>query len=234
MARKTKNTFGTDEILLILCRSVTKVLSGATGSNVKYSPVVQRITKTSLKPDIGCFVLFDGVFSGIVIMNFASTAAMELYRNYMLHMGMPESELATLHSSDEVGNTLGELTNQIVGEFTAAIEHELLISVNQSQPKMLSINREVALSINANLDNPQGRKVAFQTEDHNVFFIEMAMDKTTFIQLEDFDKGDRADADQIIKDENDRKAGQGNDTQEAAEQAMDSSDADDLLDSLGI
>lgn len=226
MARKTKNTFGTDEILLILCKSVTKVLSGATGSSVKYSPVVQRINKTSLKPDIGCFVLFDGVFSGIVIMNFSAASAMELYSSYMRHMGMPEEEIATLHTSDEVGNTLGELTNQIVGEFTAAIEHELYISVNQSQPKMLAINREVALSINANLDNPQARKVAFQTVGHNPFFIEMAMDKTTFVQLEDFDKGKRPDADAIIEE-------QANRTSEAATNAADES-ADDLLDSLGI
>ena len=226
MARKTKNTFGTDEILLILCKSVTKVLSGATGSSVKYSPVVQRINKTSLKPDIGCFVLFDGVFSGIVIMNFSAASAMELYGNYMRHMGMPEEEIATLHTSDEVGNTLGELTNQIVGEFTAAIEHELYISVNQSQPKMLAINREVALSINANLDNPQARKVAFQTVGHNTFFIEMAMDKTTFVQLEDFDKGKRPDADAIIEEEANRTP------ETAADTAEDN--ADDLLDSLGI
>jgi CheY-specific phosphatase CheX len=228
MARKTKNTFGTDEILLILCKSVTKVLTGATGSSVKYSPVVQRINKTSLKPDIGCFVLFDGVFSGIVIMNFSAASAMEIYGSYMRHMGMPEDEIAASHTSDEVGNTLGELTNQIVGEFTAAIEHELYISVNQSQPKMLAINREVALSINANLDNPQARKVAFQTVGHNPFFIEMAMDKTTFVQLEDFDKGKRADADAIIEEEANRSG-----EAAAATSAADES-ADDLLDSLGI
>lgn len=228
MARKPKNTFGTDEILLILCKSVTKVLTGATGSPVKYSPVVQRINKTSLKPDIGCFVLFDGVFSGIVIMNFSSASAMELYGSYMRHMGMPEEEIATLHTSDEVGNTLGELMNQIVGEFTAAIEHELYISVNQSQPKMMAINREVALSINANLDNPQARKVAFQTVGHNPFFIEMAMDKTTFVQLEDFDKGKRADADAIIEEEANRSA------EAAPAEAAAEESADDLLNSLGI
>jgi hypothetical protein len=120
------------------------------------------------------------------------------------------------------------LTNQIVGEFTAAVEHELYISVNQSQPKMLAINREVALSINANLDNPQARKVAFRTTEHNTFFIEMAMDKTTFVQIEDFDKVDRADADAIIADENNRLSS----SAETSESVAD--DNDDLMDSLGI
>jgi len=228
MPAKKKKTFSTDEILLILCHSVTKVLRGATSNSVKYSPVVQKITKTSLKPDIGCFVLFDGVFSGIVIMNFSAGSAMELYSGYMRQMGMPEEELATLHTSDEVGNMLGELMNQIVGEFTAAIEHELFVSVNQSQPKMIAINREVALSINANLDQPQARKVAFQTETHNSFFIEMAMDKTTFIQIEDIERGARANADDIIAEEQNRQHSQSDSSTSSAD------DASDLLDSLGI
>lgn len=228
MPRKKQSTFSTDDILLILCKSVSKVLSGATGSEVAYSPMVQRITKTSLKPDIGCFVLFDGVFSGIVIMNFSADAAMELYSSYMKNMGMPEEELATRHSSDEVGNTLGELTNQIVGEFTAAIEHELYISVNQSQPKMIAINKEIALSINANLDNPQARKVAFQTSGRHPFYIEMAMDKTTFVQLESFERGERKDADEIIADEQSKSA-----SADKADKA-EPDNHDDLMESLGI
>jgi len=227
MVQRKKKTFGTDEILLILSKSVIKVLNGATGTQVKYSPVVQKINKTSLKPDIGCFVLFDGVFSGIVIMNFTAESAMEIYGSYMRKMGMPESELASLHSSDEVSNMLGELMNQCVGEFTAAVEHELMISVNQSQPKMIAINREVALSINANLDQPQARKVAFQTSNHKPFFIEMAMDKTTFVQLEDFERGDRANADDIIDQEQNRQASE-------AAASTGASDHDDLLESLGI
>ena len=55
--------YGTEDILRSLCNSVTKVLSIATQSQIHYSGMVQRITKTCLKPDIGCFVLFDGGFS---------------------------------------------------------------------------------------------------------------------------------------------------------------------------
>jgi hypothetical protein len=53
--------------------------------------MVQRITKTCLKPDIGCFVLFDGGFSGLVVLNFSAQTAMELYESYMLNMGMPKA-----------------------------------------------------------------------------------------------------------------------------------------------
>lgn len=226
MAYKTKKTFNTDDILLILCKSLTKVLSEATGQSISYSPAIQKITKTSLKPDIGCFVLFDGVFSGIVIMNLGAGAALEIYSQYMQRMGMPPEELATRHTSDEVGNTLGELMNQIVGDFTAAIEHELMVSVTQSQPKMIAINKEVVLSINAGLENPQARKVAFQTQGRQPFFIEMAIEKTTFVMLDGFEPRERATVDDILEE---ARTASG----ESAEVPA-SENADDLLDSLGI
>ena len=81
----------TEDVLLSLCNSVTGVLSAATQTQVRFSGMVQRISKTCLKPDIGCFVLFDGGFSGLVVINFSAAAAMELYQSYMLTMGMPES-----------------------------------------------------------------------------------------------------------------------------------------------
>ncbi|HAU57985.1 MAG TPA: DUF3334 domain-containing protein, partial [Comamonadaceae bacterium] len=56
--------FGTEDLLTSLCNSVTRVLTVATQSQIRYSGMIQRITRTCLKPDIGCFVLFDGGFSG--------------------------------------------------------------------------------------------------------------------------------------------------------------------------
>lgn len=56
--------YGTEDLLISLCNSVTRVLGVATHSQIHYSGMVQRISKTCLKPDIGCFVLFDGGFWG--------------------------------------------------------------------------------------------------------------------------------------------------------------------------
>ena len=199
VAKKTK-TISTDDILVMLCNSVHKVLSAATKTQISYSPMVQRITRTCLRPDIGCFVLFDGGFSGLVIINFSSQSAMELYRAYMLSMGMPESELASQHTSEEVGNMLGELMNQIVGDFTGNVGHELQVCINQNQPKMLTINKEVMVSIDTNLDRAQSRRVAFSTARRNVFYMELAMDKTEFIKLHDFEL-EEVDPDRIVDEQ---------------------------------
>ncbi len=218
----------TDDILLMLCKAITGVLSTATGSNIKYSAMVQKIQKTCLKPDLGCFVLFDGGFSGLVVINFTAPAALELYKSYMSNMGMPEDELAVQHTSDEVANVLGELMNQMVGDFTSTVGKELLTSINQNQPKMLTINKEVMLSINTNLDRPQARRVTFTTNNNNIFYLELAMDKTEFIQLHEFERETDMNPDQIIEHTNQNKGA--SQTKESAE----SSEADNLLDELGI
>jgi len=105
----------------------------------------------------------------------------------MKQMGIADNEISDQHTSDDVSNMLGELMNQIVGDFQGELEHQLSLSISQTQPKMLVINKELVLSINANIDRPQSRRVVFSTEQHKTFFLEMSMEKTDFIELNDPD-----------------------------------------------
>nr|WP_315261309.1 DUF3334 family protein [uncultured Duganella sp.] len=221
--------YGTEDLLVSLCNSVTRVLNVATQSKVHYSGMVQRITKVGLKPDIGCFVLFDGGFTGLVVLNFAADTAMEIYERYMLHMGMPKSELAGSHTSDEVSNILGELMNQIVGDFTGKIRRELQTNITQNQPKMLVLNKQIVLSVDTPLDRPEMRRVSFYTEKSNIFYLELAIDRTEFIRINDFDSSEIADPDALLEQERG--------TQQAAggpAASMVDDDADELLKSLGM
>lgn len=218
--------YGTEDILRSLCNSVTKVLSIATQSQIHYSGMVQRITKTCLKPDIGCFVLFDGGFSGLVVINFSASAAMELYESYMLHMGMAKEGLATSHTSDEVGNVMGELMNQIVGDFTGKVARELQTHITQNQPKMLALNKQVMLSVDTNLDKPESRRVTFYTGRNNIFYLELAMDRTEFIKLNDFETSEAPDPDELLA--------QVHAQPKTASAVSASSEHDDLLNSLGM
>ena len=192
--------YGTEDLLMSLCNSVVRVLNVATQSRVNYSGMVQRITKTGLKPDIGCFVMFDGGFTGLVVLNFAADTAMEIYERYMLHMGMPKSELANFYTSDEVSNIMGELMNQIVGDFSGKVRRELQTNITQSQPKMLVLNKQVMLSVDTPLDRPEMRRVTFYTEKNNIFYLELAIDRTEFIKLHDFDSRE-VDADSLMDTE---------------------------------
>lgn len=221
--------YGTEDLLTSLCNSVVRVLNVATQTKIHYSGMVQRITKTGLKPDIGCFVLFDGGFSGLVVLNFAGDAALEIYEKYMLSMGMPKSELASSFTSDEVSNILGELMNQIVGDFTGKVRRELQTNITQNQPKMLVLTKQVMLSVDTPLDRPEMRRVSFFTENNNIFYLELAIDRTEFIKLHDFDSSEVADPDAFMDQQ---QANQGSAATSAP--AASDDDSDELLRSLGM
>ncbi|MFV8825944.1 DUF3334 family protein [Thauera sp. WH-2] len=220
--------FGTEDLLKSLCDSVAKVLTVATQSEIRYSGMVQRISKTCLKPDIGCFVLFDGGFSGLVVINFSAQAAMELYQKYLLSMGMSKSDLAASHTADEVSNVMGELMNQIVGDFTGKVGRELQTHITQNQPKMLVLNKQVILSVDTKLDNPEARRVTFYTGEHNIFYLELAVDRTEFIKLNDFDANEVIDPDALLEQNSNVAAGG------KVHGAQEGEGHDELLKSLGM
>lgn len=219
----------TDDVLLSLCNSVTKVLTSAAHNNIRFSGMVQRIKKAGLKPDIGSFVLFDGGFSGLVVINFSAAAAMELYQDYMKSMGFPQEELAISYTSDEVGNVMGELMNQIVGRFSKKVGRDLQTHISQSQPKMLALNMPIFLSIDTNLDNPEMRRVTFFTEKNNIFYMELAMDRTEFIKIHDGVMLEEVDPDELIAQAREKRSEQG-----AVAVPAESGEHDALLSSLGI
>lgn len=221
----------TDDILATLCHSVTGVLSSASGNEISYSAMVQKITRTCMRPDIGCFVLFDGGFTGLVVTNFTAQAAMEIYGDYMRNMGMPEEEIAHSHLSDDVSNVMGELMNQIVGDFTSKVREQLHTSITQNQPKMMAINKQVQISVDTTMDRPQARRVTFTTRNQNIFYLELAMDKTEFIKLHDFDIVEAIDPDDIIENESKQKAEKAKAKSKEAEQ--DDAD-DDFMAELGL
>ncbi len=224
--QKPPVVYGTEDLLISLCNSVTRVLTVATESQIHYSAMVQRITKTCLKPDIGCFVLFDGGFSGLVIINFSAAAAMELYERYMLSMGMSKSDLASSFTSDEVSNVMGELMNQVVGDFTGKVRRELQTHITQNQPKMLALGKQVQLSVDANLDQPEARRVTFYTGANHIFYLELAIDRTEFIKLYDFEPQEAPDPDALMAQAHREAA--------APAPAPPASDTDALLRSLGM
>ncbi|MGW8393577.1 DUF3334 family protein [Pseudoduganella sp. HUAS MS19] len=229
ITKEERVVYGTEDLLTTLCSSVTRVLNVASQSRITYSAMVQRITKVGLKPDIGCFVLFDGGFTGLVVLNFSAEAAMEIYERYMLSMGMPKSELASSFTSDEVANIMGELMNQIVGDFTGKVRSELHTNITQNQPKMLVLNKQVTLSVDTPLDRPEMRRVSFFTERNNIFYLELAIDRTEFIKLHDFEKTEVEDPDALLEREQAAKAAAA-----APAQATSADDADELLKSLGM
>ena len=92
---------------------------------------------------------------------------------------------------------------------------------------MLVLNKQVMLSVDTHLDQPEARRVTFYTGGGNIFYLELAVDRTEFIKLYDFDAQEAQDTDALFD-----QAGQV--PAEVPPPAAADNDTDDLLKSLGM
>ncbi len=88
---------------------------------------------------------------------------------------------------------MGELMNQVVGDFTGKVRREIQTHITPKPAQMLVLNKQVQLSVDANLDNPEARRVTFYTAGGNIFYLELAIHSTEFIKLHDFDASEEID-----------------------------------------
>ena len=170
-----------DVISSFFCQATKKTLEKGTKKTVKYSDTIQAIPKISLKPALGCFVQFNGDYNGLIVMNFTANAAMEIYRNYMITMGLPEADLAKNFTSSEVVDTMGEMVNQVMGRAVRMIESKYDLSVSFGQPKALALNNSITLTPELKYSDNRRMVFAIGTER---FTIELSMEKTEFISLD--------------------------------------------------
>lgn len=169
-----------DEISKFFLKTAQKTLETSTKQEVVYAKTIQKIPKVQMKPDLTCFVQFNGDYNGLVVMNFSADAAFEIYKSYMLAMGMPKNELASTVASPEVTDTIGELTNQVMGQLTKDIEDEYGLNALFGQPKALTLNSSITLVIDSNYG--ENRRLSFRIGNYS-FRIELAMEHTEFILM---------------------------------------------------
>jgi hypothetical protein len=124
---------------------------------------------------------------------------------------------------------MGELMNQIVGDFTGKVRRELQTTITQNQPKMLVLNKQVMLSVDTQLDQPESRRVTFYTGKNNIFYLELAIDRTEFIKLHDFEVNEALTPDEVIA-----QAEAERNVSHPTSDAQDLSEQDELLKSLGM
>ncbi|GAB6161519.1 DUF3334 family protein [Desulfothermus naphthae] len=211
------------DVLKILCESIKDTLSQVTASNVTYSKTFIKTNKTCLRPDIGCFVLFEGGFTGLVAMNFTADAALEIYKKFNISMGMPEEELTNHHTSSEVADTIGELMNQCIGQFQVALKKEIGIGVNQNQPKMVALTQAMRISLETEIDKPEFMRVEFRTSENKLFYLETTFEKVDFImeKTPEVVREQELDVDHLIEYQNkENRGGEGSKSNQVDEEFL--------------
>lgn len=169
-----------DSIAKIFLKTTQSTLRQSTGKEINYANTIQKISRISMRPDLTCFVQFSGDYMGLVIFNFSDKAAFEIYRQYMINMGMPEDELATSISDPEVADTIGEITNQLMGQLIKSVEEKYNLNADYGQPKALTISPAISLSINDTYT--ENRRLSFKISNY-IFRIEIAMENSEFIDV---------------------------------------------------
>lgn len=169
-----------DEISKIFLATARNTLETLTKREISFSSTIQKTPKVSMKPDLTCFVQFNGDYNGLVVINFSEDAAFDIYQSYMKTMGMPEEELAATVSSPEVTDTIGEITNQMMGQLIKEIEEEYHLNADFGQPKALTLNSSITLVIDS--DYGENRRLSFKIGNYS-FRIELAMEHTEFITI---------------------------------------------------
>ena len=169
-----------DIVSEIFSEATKKTLEKGAQKAIKYSNTIQSIPKVCLKPEVGCFVQFTGDYNGLLVMNFSGDAALDLYKSYMTAMGLPEGELAKEYTSAEVVDTIGEMTNQIMGRAVRMVENKFDLTAYFGQPKALALNS--AITLTPDLDYQDNRRIVFNMET-NHFYMELALERTDFIKM---------------------------------------------------
>jgi CheY-specific phosphatase CheX len=169
-----------DEVSKIFLKSAQHTLAVSTGQEVTFSSTIQRTPKVAMKPDLTSFVQFTGDYNGLVVMNFSADAAFEIYRSYMEAMGMPEEELAVSVAAPEVTDTIGELTNQVMGQWIKDVEEKYNLNAGFGQPKALTLSSSITLVIDS--DYGENRRLSFKIGNYN-FRVGIAMERTEFILI---------------------------------------------------
>ena len=168
----------------IFCEATKEVVEAATGVEVNYSKTMQKVGIVHLRPDIGCFVLFSGDYSGLLIMNFSGSSALAIYRHSLLKMGFPEEELAQDFTSEDVVNSIGETINQIIGKVRRQVEHQYGLVARNTQPRAIALSNSIVLTVDAHdVSEELCRRLTFKIEGQS-FQIELALEKTEFISMD--------------------------------------------------
>ncbi len=173
------------ELSKLLAETIKEVIKTASNSSVKVSPTLQKINFVALRPDLGAFVEFYGDYNGLFSMNFSKEAAFELYQKTMKFLGLPEEEISKDPLSDEVKNFIGEMVNQIIGNFRNKVEQKYGLSAFNNQPMAITIARTIVIYIETSLNNTNALKISLRTESGHSFHAELSLEQTEFIPFKE-------------------------------------------------
>lgn len=176
-----------DSVAQLISQATIEVMQGSSGTEVIAAPYFQKIPSIYLKPDVSCFIQFEGDYRGLLVTNFPKQTATEYFRSSMLFMGLPPEEIPENYDAEQVLDSVGELVNQLIGRIRQKIQAKYGFHGTNRRPKPLEIVDSILLSIQGIPNNSmeECRRLSFRFQDKFPFTIEFYLERTEFVLLQD-------------------------------------------------
>lgn len=181
---KLENT-STLEFVKLFSAGVKNIIERTTGKKIRVSRTAMKVSGVQVAGRIGAFVAFNGDYSGIMILNFEGDAALEIVGDSLLSMGLPEEDVPKHVGSDEVRQSIGELTNQCVGKCRSLVQEKYDLSSFANIPAVVPITVSISLTmVSQEPKDFECVRVCFTTEKRNKFYMELALEPFVEMKLE--------------------------------------------------
>ncbi|MBI3795230.1 MAG: DUF3334 family protein [Nitrospinae bacterium] len=173
----------------IFAEVTQELLQKTTGKKFHISGTIIQIPCVKLSGDIASFVTFYGDYSGLMVLNFESQAALETVRAMLAGMGLGEEDMPTSATSDDVRNNVGELTNQAIGKIRSVIQHKYDVMAKANIPATVPVKVPLELSMETKGHSEmECMRVVFITEGNNRFYMELALEPMLWTPLSETPK----------------------------------------------
>ncbi|MDH5510413.1 MAG: DUF3334 family protein [Nitrospinota bacterium] len=182
MALTKTSTF---DFVKLFARAVTETIEDATNSQIYVSRTAMQVEGVQIRGDLGVFMAFSGDYNGIMILNYDAESALEIVGAALRTMSMPEEEIPKYAGSDEVRQSIGELSNQVIGKCRAMVEERYGLTSMTNIPAVVPITVPIALSMVSKEPKAfECVRVQFTTQNHNKFYMEMALEPFRVVPFE--------------------------------------------------
>lgn len=173
------------EISTYFVKATQEIIETSTGLKISVSNTFQGISNVKIAGEIGSFISFKGDYNGILIMNFSGNAALEIVRANLKKMGLPDSDIPTHFTSDDVRNNIGEIVNQITGKSRRLIQQRYDLASSANIPAVVPITSPIGLLLEtAHTEKQECIRACLSTPSSNRFYIELSMEPLTLIEMD--------------------------------------------------
>ena len=177
------------QVANIFAQSVQEVVARFCQMEVTHAKTAQFIQSIQISNDIGSFVSFFGDYKGLMVLNFAGDAALELVTASLNAMGMPASEMPSHFLSDDVINSIGELTNHIIGKSRTNVQNEYDLASQANIPAVVPVHTPIGLVFKDGTNSGyECVRIPFRTAANNSFYMELTMEPAIFVSMETVSK----------------------------------------------